>query len=532
LAAGARIHIGSCLCEITRPLGMGSFGVVWAGENAAVGAVAVKEILCRNEMELSRALYEAELLKNLTSRGTARLPAFVATETASLDSEICRLRLVMSRIDGDPLDKFLQERGARLQADPSSSSSAPARQVRDAFRYAHSLVSQLVPTMDVIAAVSYHRDVNAHNILVEVKSEGEAVAAPQYGLVDFGLAVAAERWMDPSPCNAGGASDWEFQDVGGDCRYWPTSAWRQFEVGCYELAQNADLCLEYQTHLDLQGLGITTAQVLAEMLPPLPLQPSGPSSSSSSSSAGPPPLEVDGSVWEALQVYLSAWGDYWQNATRFWAYLLQTFRNGGDWNALKNEFIELRVHALISETLQRLRASIVKLDRACRRAAPAPWTADTQAVLPALLVMISAGERRSRQTCWDDVHQQLLSGQQYRSCANTTTVAEEATLALDATVPIPIAPSIAVNDSGAAAGVAPAPVASARAAEQVRLPPDLLARLNIFAGKVADLRIDMERLARADRAAGRCWAEVGDEWSSPDRGTRLDLPTYPLALKA
>jgi len=400
LAAGALVHVGSCLCEITKPLGMGSFGVVWAGESAGVGEIAVKEILCRNEVELSRASYEADLLKSLTSASRfARLPAYVASETARLDAETYRMRLVMSRIPGMPLDRFLQERKAKLQAvaayDPSSASSS-AQQVAEAFSSACALTSQLMPIMASIAAVAYHRDVNAHNILISM----DQAAKPQFGLVDFGLAVDAARWMDPSPGNPGGRSDWEFQDVGGDCRYWPTSAWRQFEVGCYELVESAELCLEYQTHLDLQGLGITAMQVLAEMLPVGLSHPVSPSCT-------PALAEADRDIWHVLQGLQETWNDYWEHATRFWAYLLQTFRNGGDWNALKNEFIALRVHELISMRLQRLRASLSDLERACRVAAPSQWIDDALALAPALQVMISAGERRARQTTWADVRGHL-----------------------------------------------------------------------------------------------------------------------------
>ncbi|CAJ1362433.1 unnamed protein product, partial [Effrenium voratum] len=135
--------------------------------------------------------------------------------------------------------------------------------VEEAVCSARALVEQLAPTMAAIANVMYHRDVNAHNILAHVAPGGQL----SFGLVDFGLAVDASTWMDPSPLNPGGKSEWEFLDVGGDCRYWPVSAWRQFEAGCRALVEEEPLCTEYQTHLDLQGLGLTAVQVLVCLLP-------------------------------------------------------------------------------------------------------------------------------------------------------------------------------------------------------------------------------------------------------------------------
>lgn len=397
LRQGALIAIGGVLCQVTKPLGMGSFGVVWAGIGEGRGDVAIKEIMCRSEVELARAEYEAELLQSLTDQGACRLPLFVASQTACFDDGLFSLRVVMSRLHGDPLDKFLQDQAL----SPRASHVPVERQVCDAFRFARCLVVQLAPTVASIAKIAYHRDVNAHNILVAASIPGEA--EPQFGLVDFGLAVDAVRWMDASPTNTGGASEWEFQDVGGDCRYWPTSAWRQFEVGCHELAGSSDLCLEYQTHLDLQGLGITAAQVLAEMLPRITMGPAA----SAVASDGLWKVQVDSGVWEGLQAYLTAWDDYWQYATHYWSCLLQTFRTGGDWNALKNAFIEIGVHALISDSLYRLRLAISQLEEACRQGGPQPWSSDALSVLPALLVLISAGERRSRQTEWRDVLEAL-----------------------------------------------------------------------------------------------------------------------------
>ncbi|CAL1144726.1 unnamed protein product [Cladocopium goreaui] len=184
--------------------------------------------------------------------------------------------------------------------------------------------------MAAISQVTYHRDVNAHNILVQAAPGAPAPEgrAPSYGLVDFGLAVDASGWCDPSPSNPGGKSEWEFLDVGGDCRYWPVSAWRQFEAGCRALVQEDFLCVEYQTHLDLQGLGLTAVQVLSSMLPG----------------------DVKAPELKRLQ---ELWQLYWEDASCYWASLLDTFRHGGDWTALKQDFVARKVYRIMADRYPR-----------------------------------------------------------------------------------------------------------------------------------------------------------------------------------
>eukprot|EP00435_Cladocopium_sp_Y103_P043502 s1670_g12.t1 len=64
LAVGVTVRIGSVQCVISEPLGMGSFGVVWAARcDGKSKEVAVKEMICSNETELHRAEYEISLLK-------------------------------------------------------------------------------------------------------------------------------------------------------------------------------------------------------------------------------------------------------------------------------------------------------------------------------------------------------------------------------------------------------------------------------------------------------------------------------------
>ncbi|CAJ1379807.1 unnamed protein product [Effrenium voratum] len=247
---------------------------------------------------------------------------------------------------------------------------------------ARALVEQLAPTMAAIANVMYHRDVNAHNILAHVAPGGQL----SFGLVDFGLAVDASTWMDPSPLNPGGKSEWEFLDVGGDCRYWPVSAWRQFEAGCRALVEEEPLCTEYQTHLDLQGLGLTAVQVLVCLLP-----------------------KRHAELVLELRLLQEAWQKYWEEASCYWAALLETFRHGGDWVVLKQEFVARGVHKIIASRLEALRETLGQ----CLCAAAAAnlgggdtWPRGSAGLFWALLAMVSSGESMGAAS-WQDVCMRL-----------------------------------------------------------------------------------------------------------------------------
>merc|ERR1712113_1218563 len=115
---------------------MGSFGTVWAAECKGIGEVAVKEIHCQTETELSRAAYEAQLLYSLTNSSMpksswpdksketclrampselARIPTYVASDVTNASSGAFRMRLAMSRVPGVPLDQFLAKHQLYLQ---------------------------------------------------------------------------------------------------------------------------------------------------------------------------------------------------------------------------------------------------------------------------------------------------------------------------------------------------------------------------------------------------------------------------------
>jgi len=336
LREGAEVMVSGCSCRITAPLGMGSYGMVWSAVRQD-REVALKEILCPTEMDLTNAKFEGDLLAKLTeswrgedvSADELRIPWLVDRETELL-GEAWRVRLVMTRVPGIPLVIFLEQRRPQPQIELCSDWSFLA----EPCQFSADLVSQLGPTLDRIASVAFHRDVNPRNVLVDLSDP----TRPQYGLVDFGMAVDAVSW-----CSDGEGS-WDRLEVGGDCRYWPLSAWTIFLDGPDCLLDESYLLLEYQTLLDVHATGIMSLQVFIEMCPSS--------------------FEIDGALARSLEALQTAWARYWNHMMTKWKLLLQCFSGGGDWDALKNDCIEQRITEVIDENLSLLREGLADVANA------------------------------------------------------------------------------------------------------------------------------------------------------------------------
>lgn len=206
-----------------------------------------------------------------------------------------------------------------------------------------------------------------------------------FGLVDFGLAVDLADWQGPVT-----PSSWHLVDIGGDCRYWPMSAWLQFECGWKELSKYPPLAEEYQSQLDLHAMGITALQALAAM-------------SLSTEGEGLPP---------SIQNLQVAWEHYWKDATRFWERLLDVFRRGGDQNALKVRCIQDGVHNIVGANLASLRTSLREASDTCGSAPPALGLRRAQPLFAALLELVSAGgtvgvDEGARAPTWQAVRKLL-----------------------------------------------------------------------------------------------------------------------------
>jgi len=378
LGPGVAIFLAGSRFRITKPLGQGSFGIVWAAEDDFGASVAIKEIPCKSESELSRVAAEGSLLQlveqELASAGlhaaAGHVPTLVASEVEQVSQKKWLLRLAMSLLEGVPLESFLdmRQKDAKLRVGHGGE---VCHQFAEACRYAGHLLVQLAPILEAFSTRVYHRDITPRNILIQEQIGGD----PVFSLVDFGLAVEATKWR----AGEAGAGD-----LGGDGRYWPASAWYVFCYGTRALERDAWLQSEYRQCLDVHSLGITALRCLVEMLP---LQlPEG---------DGPRMLGVDG-AWQTLQTLRSAWRRYWSDARRCWQPVFDAFRGNGDFETLRATYIQAGVHHVISDDLCALRAALLAAQEACQGLPQESGLAGMPALFDGLLLMVQGGRPESQ----------------------------------------------------------------------------------------------------------------------------------------
>jgi hypothetical protein len=346
-------------------LGQGSFSSVWAAlrVDGADGdeVVAIKETVCRHSVEIQDAENEGRILQQVGG-ASRRLPELIAIEVAPNASGNKSVRMAMTKVPGDSVGTFLnrwkQQHGGYCQV-PSSDPHLVNTQLCEAFTWGRELILQLLPVFEAISPIALHRDVNTHNVLVTTAGD---LSAPQFGLIDFGLAIEMKNWPSQSTQ----------VPVVGDCRYWPASAWLIFAAGGSELSKYQALLMEYRTQLDLHGLGIMTLQVFVELLPnPAP---------------GSPAATV---VPEEFWALKRAWQHYWQDAQRFWEPLYAAFQRKSDWTQVRKDYLRNNVHFVISDDLGRVRQALSNACSACARADPGSHIFSARPLLAALLELIS-----------------------------------------------------------------------------------------------------------------------------------------------
>jgi len=174
-----------------------------------------------------------------------------------------------------------------------------------------------------------HRDVNAHNILLKARSssledkDDDSPADDVFTLIDFGLASDAKGWQN---------GDWKTENIGGDCRYWPVSCWKQFLFGFKYLLSDPVDVEEYVHNLDAHSLSLTCLQLLNEV------------------TTGPRPPHA-----EAL---FSAFATYWKDAVTFHTELFAVFQGKGNWAALKKSFLQQQIVEVTRRNLDRLKHAL------------------------------------------------------------------------------------------------------------------------------------------------------------------------------
>lgn len=263
--------------ELGRELGRGNFGVVREarelGSTSGDLSVAVKHMRPKHSVTMAAAMLECEVLRLVTEllegepEVSRRLPQYITHSIAHEPEAV--VRLAMSNVRGVALDLWLygpSPSSSLMSArDPGPTAPSETRRSADhgreprgrlascrlaaASAFAHELFRQLGEALALLSRVAYHRDISAHNVIVDVCDRG-----PEFALIDFGLAVKSGSWKD----------EWRSANLAGDPRYWAPSNWMHFAYGCGYLEKHPDssFCRQYAERLDHFALGILGLEVL------------------------------------------------------------------------------------------------------------------------------------------------------------------------------------------------------------------------------------------------------------------------------
>jgi len=411
--------------KVLQCIGHGSFGEVYAAEvlqpcdqsrytrdrELRYPQMVIKEMIAFSWPDLMNGVFEGHLLKSFSRRYgqydtkgdfvggfeglpdscARRVPQLFTMQREQVHSEIWRTRLVMTRLLGEPLDNFTERerndqdhwcRDSQRRNQPRDTKSL-GQQLEKAVEFTRQLLLQLSPAMEHISKLALHRDANAHNILIETQ-DGQA----SFGLCDFGLAVDEYCWQleDPDSPELNGdrptrigpdksAKTWHHLDVGGDCRYWPVSAWVQFLHGCGELEKFPHLRFEYQVLLDLHSLGITAVELFVQLMPIATFS------------------ESEHGIWpQALYKLQCAWTGYWDTVTPLHRRLMDTFHNNGDWDALKRRCIEEQSREMIAGDLRNIRDALRHVGDLCTSEVLGNRLPAARELCETLIFMIQTGE--------------------------------------------------------------------------------------------------------------------------------------------
>eukprot|EP00929_Paragymnodinium_shiwhaense_P058057 TRINITY_DN29083_c0_g1_i1.p1 TRINITY_DN29083_c0_g1~~TRINITY_DN29083_c0_g1_i1.p1 ORF type:complete len:867 (+),score=148.17 TRINITY_DN29083_c0_g1_i1:87-2687(+) len=382
LGAQLECVVGGYHIRCSEALGRGSFSTVWAGETLVapggqVGEqVAVKDIGCASEAELRQAVWEARLLERLRSPDL-RIPTFLGHQVEphpngkASDRSRWHVRLAMSKAPGEPIDAYL-----RRPVPPSTSSQEAPQAVRRGCALARAFLRQLGPTVDRVSHFAWHRDINSRNILISDKIDGgtlkyhfdadETANRASFMLIDFGLAVDSSTWPQR----------WPTADVAGDCRYWGASSFLMSFYGPSETASRKDFCKQYQTKLDIVGLGLTALELLCATV------------LATAQSWGKDGLRGS---WRRLFLH---WEKYRSEVSRWHQKIFKIFTSGGDANELYRQLAQERVVERIVDHHRNMQAML----RACVH------RAEDQRIQRLLGVLAEMLDEKSNMTLADAVH--------------------------------------------------------------------------------------------------------------------------------
>ncbi|CAE7206559.1 Src42A [Symbiodinium sp. CCMP2592] len=112
------------------------------------------------------------------------------------------------------------------------------------------LLRTMCPVFSTLGKDVFHRDIAAHNFLIEDVKDNTA----KFAVLDFGLAVDAAKWC----------REWGSRSVGGDPRYWAPPAWMMLACGHRYVANHPDSCWanQYAHRLDHYSFGMLMLEML------------------------------------------------------------------------------------------------------------------------------------------------------------------------------------------------------------------------------------------------------------------------------
>lgn len=207
----------------------GSFGRVFDSVDRNGASCVVKQLDIDSPSAKQRAEMEVATLSALS--GLPNVPQFI--EATRMGSKMC---IAMSKKRGIPLNHHIQESTLDFE---------------DRVAFSYDLLRTLCQTLHDISALCCHRDLNSHNILVEVNPMSHTLESAC--IVDFGLAIEKNSWW---------LYQWRTAPVGGDARYWPSCAWRMLLYGWRDVSQTPFGEEQYKDRLDMHSFALTLLEIV------------------------------------------------------------------------------------------------------------------------------------------------------------------------------------------------------------------------------------------------------------------------------
>lgn len=369
LAPGTALAVGHLKVKCADMLGSGSYSTVWLADveesrNGDPAVVALKDVFCRGKAALQQSLFEVQLLMAVERKAmrasmattdtrfevhVPRLPRCLAYQVDPVESGGWNVRMALTRLKGEQLDGWLQKMASAAVADQPDT-SWPSH-IRSGCTLARRLLQQLGPTLDSLAPLAWHRDVNSHNVLVCNDGVNDEVLAcsdveqASFWLCDLGLAVDSNSWTSEED------AAWRVTDIGGDCRYWPASCWMVHCYGAEYLEERQSFCRQYKTRLDIHALGITAIEVLCSV-------------AMEARKSGAPCNEGEdpGGCWSWL---LEKYQVYHETVSSWWQAIYAVFSSGGDFRPVHAWLVEIEAPNKVISLVSDLRLALCTCATAC-----------------------------------------------------------------------------------------------------------------------------------------------------------------------